>query len=56
MAYGVGTLWFKDSEGDIDDRTVEAIQAAIGAGFRHFDGAQSKLQQHHPRFLAASSG
>ncbi|KEZ46545.1 hypothetical protein SAPIO_CDS0339 [Scedosporium apiospermum] len=40
MAYGVGTLWFKDSEGDIDDRTVEAIQAAIGAGFRHFDGAQ----------------
>jgi len=55
MAYGVGTLWFKDS-GDIDDRTVEAIQAAIGAGFRHFDGAQSKLQRHHPRFLAASSG
>lgn len=56
MAYGVGTLWFKDSEGDLDDRTVEAIQAAIDAGFRHFDGAQSKLQRHYPRFLAASSG
>ncbi|KAK6216469.1 hypothetical protein LQW54_003474 [Pestalotiopsis sp. IQ-011] len=40
LAYGTGSAWMKEVEGELHRPTVDAIKAAIDVGYRHLDGAQ----------------
>ncbi|ETS83972.1 hypothetical protein PFICI_05848 [Pestalotiopsis fici W106-1] len=40
LAYGTGSAWMKEVEGEVHRPTVDAIKDAINVGYRHLDGAQ----------------
>lgn len=43
LGYGTGTAWYKKGEeSKTDQAVVDAVKTAIGMGYTHLDGAESK--------------
>ncbi|KKA30786.1 hypothetical protein TD95_004362 [Thielaviopsis punctulata] len=56
LAYGLGTTWYKQSPGDIDQKTKDGIKLALSLGYRHIDGAQMYNNEAEIGSAIAESG